>query len=104
VAELASSVPARLIVELRLADELAGTVAGNSEPEQLTVLPGGALVELQPVESVTAMATVPDAVLLPELVSVALNPPSALPAVWDKPSRAAAAITTAALGRTRPRS
>jgi hypothetical protein len=104
VAALASRLPARLIVELRLLDELVGTVAGRNEPEQLTVLPGRALVELHPVESVTLIATVPDAVLLPELVSTALNPPSALPVVWDKPSRAAAAITTAALGRTRPRS
>ena len=62
-----------------------------------------ALVDAQPVESVTAIATVPEAVLLAELVSLALNPPSAVPVVWDRPSRAAAVITTAALGRTRLR-
>jgi len=34
-----------------------------------TVVPGELLVDPQPVESVTAIATVPDAVLLPELLS-----------------------------------
>ncbi|HJP99986.1 MAG TPA: hypothetical protein VJ851_00140 [Jatrophihabitans sp.] len=61
--------PDLLIVELRVLVELAGTVAGSSEPVQPTAVPGLALVDVQPVESVTATATVPEAVLLAELLS-----------------------------------
>jgi hypothetical protein len=69
LADEASSRPDLLIVELRVLLELAGTVAGSSEPVHSTVAPGELLVDAQPMESVTATANVPEAVLLAELLS-----------------------------------